>query len=419
MVKQWRCRYCNHRNVANEGNCGECGRPFIPNLQQLLMGGGSSPSAPAQVSYPNSHQWWYGNSRSPPVRRGWYSQPPQYLPPAPPLVERSSWRKSRVAKTKAQKDAEYAASFDANAMSEDGQSGTHVLLGAARHHQRQAQLLAFCPEAQSALQEKSKALFQQAMNARPLAEQVAILEKELHAKVVQSKSLTDQLDTLQKELDIVDSQGLELEQKLKSAKVRLAAQSQSPPVVQEPTIPPHLVAIGQVEEMSSMLSPEAAAPFSACLGLLRQFLEAQQVPLVPPGLSVRAANVSPSARMGGVGQNVVQPCPPTPVMDLSGLASPSRELGPSLAVVSARRARARERQTSIGSNQDESEDVEFVPVRSRSAPGVRLKSKMDSDSANQLEGAKRMATTQAREEFLASGSRYFSRRAERAGLDEG
>jgi hypothetical protein len=313
-------------------------------------------------------------------------------------------------------------------MSDSGSAaGTHILLGAARHHHRQAQQLSFCPEAQSALQEKSKQLFQQALNARPLAEQVTILEKEYMAKVEQSKALMLQIEALNGELAEVDTQGADLEQKLGNARSRLAAVVPAPVPAQP--MPTHLVALGQVEEMAPMLSPEAAAPFAACLGLLRQFLVAQQghVPQVPvaqglpcqytPQMAAQPAAAPPmQMSFASVAQAAAPPAQVAPAPAPVHSAPASSLGGPSNVVVSARKARTRERET-WDDMHSESELGDFVPIRSRSAPGVRIRAKTTQAEVLVKGDTQRMATAQAREEFLDSGARYFSQKTERAGLD--
>jgi hypothetical protein len=59
--KQWRCRYCSARNGAGDGCCGSCGAAFIPNLNQILFQGQSSPQYPVHAGYtPIFKEEWYG-----------------------------------------------------------------------------------------------------------------------------------------------------------------------------------------------------------------------------------------------------------------------------------------------------------------------------------------------------------------------
>ena len=60
---------------------------------------------------------------------------------------------------------------------------------------------------------------------------------------------------------------------------------------------------------------------------------------------------------------------------------------------------------------------DFVPVRSRSAPGTRLGKKSSEAEVAAMNDARSDTLNAEKEAFLKEGSRYFSQAAERVGLD--
>jgi uncharacterized protein involved in exopolysaccharide biosynthesis len=146
------------------------------------------------------------------------------------------------------------------------------LIGAARHSQRLSKDVHFCAEAKAALETKSRELFQRALLAKPLAQQVQELQKAYDSKRDQSDSLMENMKSLKAKMAQVDQEGLELERQLADAKTRLT----SGPVVidADATVTSggsHSQALGQVEQLAGMLPPEAAQPFAVCIALLKKF----------------------------------------------------------------------------------------------------------------------------------------------------
>ena len=412
---QWRCRFCNVRNPAGAGLCGCCGQAYIPNLRQLLYQGSAQPTFTPLF---HSGAWKGGKPGGKGGKSGAFQvgkggqaagkgqvfgQPAAASMHAAGGQGNSAWRMGRGQK-KAERDAALAASLLSGEVSESDGDGPSpaVLLGAARHHHRLSQEVSFCPEAKAALDARSKHLFQQALFAKPLPEQVASLERDYQAKAAESAKLQGQLETLQSRMMMVDQEGLAIEKQLAEARARLGAAGPCPSVApQEPAISS---AIGQVEQIASFLAPEAVDPFMQCLQLLKNFVAAEAA------APSTAATSDPYAQVASGG-------PPTRAGPSVSVASPVGSAcgatpGP---VTQVLRGRARPRADSSergAANVDVGGD--FIPVRSRSTPGARVRGKTSPQVLQELSSASMNAAHQA---FMdQEGARYFSHRAERAGL---
>lgn len=354
-----------------------------------------------------------------------------------PYPPPSTWRQRHQTAnrlTKAEKDAAMAALLakrDGESEAESEVASHATLLGAARHSQRLSKDVSFCAEAHAALLSKSKDLFQQAMAAKPLAQQVQELQKALDAKVEQSVAHGHQIEAMQAKMKQIDREGLELEQQLNAAMTKLTAESSGPTHPKSAfssAALSHTEAIGQVEQLSGMLPPEASQPFSQCLMMLRDFIQSANMqqtgaptyakaasggvpamapsgPEIPVVDLVNGGGVQPMAArqpQAADAQSTTTIGQQGGLFQVGGGQASGGAAGGSNALLSARRGRARLREPSVDSMQED-----FLPVggRSRSAPAHRRI--LGKTSRASVEKKNADAIDSAKNKFLENGSRYF------------
>ena len=380
---------------------------------------GGPPVTGAHFGHFGAGQSQKGDSGGPPGnvaggKGGWVNGMGPFAPPNSATVPggqaASLWRggrRSRQKQSKADKDAACAAELAAvdleslASVSEVGDSGK--CFGAARHHAAEAQRLQHvCPEAAAVCFAKSQAFQQRGQDALPLSHQVATLERQYKAKVSEAERLRGQLHTLSAQLEGVVQAGLVVRGQLAEARAKVAATPPtSPPVA---VVPPGADAFQFFLQSASLLPPDQAGLFGACLETIQRALLADAHPVAPapmdvgptpPGEQRLASGVEPAnlavpsgtdevefpadwlERQHAEAESSTTAAPPAPA-----------ERGRSLAL-------ARSPPTRRGSAPPP------LVARSRSNTAVRSRQpRSDADA------------------FIDEGTKYFSHAAERAGLDD-
>ena len=190
-AKFWRCRFCEYRNPWELGCCYQCWRPFIVDQQELLR---------QTAARPSFTPLWWGKGGKGGSKGGPFLDPKGGSPGSKGAVGFSKgsgkegkghppnfgatgvgWRVGRQRgkrDAREAKDAALAASLAAADDSEVESLGPQGYLAAARTNLRAAKQVApFNPEASAMLEASSRTCFTQALEARPLAEQIKILNK--------------------------------------------------------------------------------------------------------------------------------------------------------------------------------------------------------------------------------------------------
>ena len=390
MPKQWTCRACGKRNLWGKSQCYHCGYNFEAHSEEWVKQyQPSSPSDPRRSATTAELRgkyiaWWKDYQE-----REW-QQPPS---------AGGAWRWNR----KADRDALAASSLinATPAQSEAGDLNPEQLRAASRHFAKTAKEMSFCPEAQEALQKKSGDLKALAFGKLDIKEQIKVLEQQLNSKVQESQRLETLISSSKDKLKIVQVDGCDLEVKLKSLKEVRDRAPPTPPPAPGST----LDSLSKVGSLSGFLGPEMEGPFHQIIALLTNMVQqaegasGQAAAPIPVPPSPPAAVVDPYERSAPP----IPPCFNTPPR--TSVASAARN--------SANAFRGRQRPRSP---EAEADADGFIPTcgRSRSVPGRRLRKKTNVEEESVAEDVSMQADM---DQVLIEGSRYFSSRSERAGLD--
>ena len=272
-----------------------------------------------------------------------------------------------------------------------------------------------CPEAAAQCDAKAKVHLQRGHELLPLSQQVATLEKQCRARVAEAERLSEQLRSLQSQLENVAKEGAEVKRQLDLAKARVAAAPPSAPT-SAIAAPDVASALHFFLQSSSLLPPDQAGFFGACLETIQRAVLADPHPVAPGPMDLGASRSVASGSAPVVDPtNVSVPTGPEEVGDefpadwlerehaaearlASSAAAPPSGGHPSPAATPAR-GRAMHSSSRIRRGSAPPSFPEGVRSRSHSLVRTRpARSEVDA--------------------FINDGLKYFSHRAERAGLDD-
>ena len=340
---------------------------------------------------------------------------------AGPSLWRGANRRRRQKEPKAVRDAacaaELAACNDSESLvsaSETGDSGK--CFAAARHLTRLAEgPMRVCPEAAEKCREQAKVHLQRGQDLLPLSHQVATLEKQYRARVAEAERLSEQLRSLQSRLETVAKEGAEVKRQLDLAKARVAAAPPSAPT--SAIAPPDMASALQFFlQSSSLLPPDQAGFFGACLETIQRAVLADPHPVAPGPMDLGASRSVASGSAPVVDPtNVSVPTGPEEVS--------SNDEFPADWLEREHAAEARLASSAAAPPSGGHPSPAATPARGRA---MHSSSRARRGSAPPPQGVRSRShslvrTRPARSEvdaFINDGLKYFSHRAERAGLDD-
>jgi hypothetical protein len=175
---------------------------------------------------------------------------------------------------------------------------------ASKHFRSVGASLDGCPEARAAAEAKASQLADQAFAARPLAQQITMMENSLRSRMAEHQKLKSQVAVAQTRLATLETDGHELERKLIAARVQLAS-APATPVDGGGHFGNPVSALGEVSSLVGLLPPQMATGLAQCLHFLQQMAAEQARVVASPAPAtfadvVVASEVNPLTGGSGV-----------------------------------------------------------------------------------------------------------------------